>query len=364
MHMLTFVLFLALVQPTLAANVVSQDTIKIGQCVPLEGTTKSMGTFLHEGLKTYIKKTNDAGGINGRKIDLIAVNDNYDPKVTVECFDKLHDVDKVFAMASFYGAPSTAAVLPRIDKTGVPYIAPVSGMRLDNPMHKTVFALRPNTMIEGEALAKYIIESEKMKDIGVFFQDDAYGQTGLNGVTKGMSERKLEAPIKASYLRGSAEVAEALKVFLLKKPKAVIIAGIMPAAGAFVEAASKAGYSPKYFVVASVVTPEFRAIATKNNLEVFASQIIPSTSDVTDPFVKQYVDDMKAAELDPAPQFRMEGYLGGYILVQGLKSAGKDLTTASFLKAMESLKLDFGKFKIKYSPTEHQGFTSATIYKL
>ncbi len=167
-----------------AAAVFAQqgNAIRLGQTLPLSGPLTELGTEYRDGAQTYFKWINSKGGVHGRRIELVTLDDGYVVERTVENAKKLLDQDGVFAFFGMFGSANYAALIPLINERGLPSIAPYTGADgLRAQSSPTTFWLR----------ASYGDETEKIVDqlttlginrIAVFYQDDAFGKAGLAGV--------------------------------------------------------------------------------------------------------------------------------------------------------------------------------------
>ena len=135
-------------------------------------------------IEACFQKVNAAGGVHGRQLKLLAVDDGYEVDNTVANAKRLIESDKAFALMSFYGTSATAAVLPILSATGVPLVGTISGAEgLRQPVHPQMFHLRASYGDETAAIVKNLI-TVGVKRVAVFYQDDGFGLAGLKGVTQ------------------------------------------------------------------------------------------------------------------------------------------------------------------------------------
>src|SRR5919108_2855946 len=150
---------------------VGRDTIKLGSYLPLQSGLAAGATQMKEGTDAYFRSVNDAGGVNGRKIEWIVENDSYNPQQTAAVVKKLVDRDEVFAIVSTLGTVTNLAVLPFLAQRGVPIINPAGGhLDLNKPKDKNVFGILPLSSEIGEAMADYAMTKLGAKRIAIFFQ--------------------------------------------------------------------------------------------------------------------------------------------------------------------------------------------------
>ncbi len=347
--------------PVQAEDGVSANEIVLGMANALSGPASGLGTGMRDGSQAYFNQLNAAGGINGRKIKLISVDDGYEPAKTAAATTRLIEQDKVFALFGYVGTPTSAAAVPLASKTGVPYVAPFTGAEaLRNPVNKVVFNVRASYFDETEAQVEHLTKDLGIKKIGVFIQDDAYGAAGKGGVLKALAKRSMTLAGEGKYKRNTTEVDEGVAALKAAQPEAIVMVGTYKACAAFVKKAKAQGINARFLNVSFVGTSDFIKEAGADGEGVYITQVVPSPDDASVPIVKKYQADMKAAGKTEFDYTSLEGYIGATVISEGLKKAGNNLTRESFIGAMNGLNTDIGGLKIGFSPTNHQALK--TVY--
>ena len=335
---------------------VAGTEVLVGMSNALTGPASGLGTKLKEGAVAYFNKVNEAGGVNGRKIKLLSYDDGYEPERAAAMTQKLINEDKVFALFGYVGTPTSSAALPLASKTGTPYIAPFTGAEfLRNPVNKVVFNVRASYFDETEGMVEHLTKDLGVKKIGVFIQDDAYGNAGKAGVVRALMKNNMQLSGEGKYKRNTVDVDAGLAALKQAHPEAVVMVGTYKACAAFVKKAKASGFNPKFLNLSFVGTSDFIKEAGADGEGVFITQVVPSPEDSSVPLVKQYQADMKAAGSLEADYTSLEGYLDAVVFVEAMRKAGPDLTRASLLTAFESLQTVVGGVKVEYSPRNHQG---------
>jgi branched-chain amino acid transport system substrate-binding protein len=355
-------LLLAATLPAHAQEGVTPNEIVIGMSNALSGPAAGLGTQLKAGAIAYLDKINAAGGVNGRKIKLISYDDGYEPERTAANTRKLIEQDKVFALFGYVGTPTSAAAVPSATKSGVPYIAPFTGAEaLRNPVSPIIFNVRASYFDETEGMVEHLTSDLGIKKIGVFIQDDGYGNAGKAGVNRALNKRGLALAGEGKYTRNTTDVDTGLAALKAAKPEAVIMVGAYKACAAFVKKARASGFNPKFLNLSFVGTSDFINEAGSAGEGVYITQVMPSPFDKREEIVKQYQTVLKKA--DPKLEFdytSLEGYVDAVVLVDVLKKAGSNLTRTSFTNAFDKLNIDLDGLKVSFSPTDHQG--SKSVY--
>jgi branched-chain amino acid transport system substrate-binding protein len=353
-------LLLAVTLPSYAEDGVTQNEIVIGMSNALSGPAAALGTQLKAGATAYIDKVNAAGGVNGRKIRLISYDDGYEPEQAAAMTRKLIEQDKVFALFGYVGTPTSAAAVPFATKMNIPYIAPFTGAEaLRNPVQKLVFNVRASYFDETEGMVERLTKDLGIKRIGIFIQDDGYGNAGKAGVARALNKRGLTLTGEGKYTRNTSDVDAGLAAIKSANPEAVIMVGTYKACAEFVKKAKASGFNPKFLNLSFVGTSNFIKEAGSAGEGVYITQVMPSPFDDTSAVVKQYQAVLKKADKNSEFDFTsLEGYVDAVVLVNALTKAGSNLNHESFLNAFESLNIDIGGLKVAYSPTNHQGIES------
>ena len=344
--------------PAIAEDGVSGDTIVFGQAAVLEGPAAALGLGMQLGLNAAFNEANAKGGVNGRKIKLVSVNDGYEPDRAIAATRKLIEEDKVFALVGSVGTPTSAAAQPIATAAHVPFIGAFTGAAfLRNPKLDNVINVRASYDAETEAWVKHLTEDLKITKIAIFYQDDAFGRAGLTGFKKAMEKRNLEIAAEATYERNTVAVKSALLSLKRAEPDAVVIVGAYKPVAEFIKLARKISFNPVFvnisFVGANALAKELGA----EGKGVIVSQVVPFPGDTSLKVVADYQAALRAADPKAAPEFvSLEGYLVGRLAVAALEKAGPDLTRAGLLKAIkETAKFDIGGLPMTFSAEKNEG---------
>jgi branched-chain amino acid transport system substrate-binding protein len=351
-----FLLLAALPLSALAEDGVSKGEILVGMSNALSGPSSALGTGMKAGAEAFFKKLNAGGGVNGRKVKLISLDDGYEPENTVKNTEKLINESKVFTLFGYVGTPTSVAVMPLVGKNKIPYVAPFTGAEaIRNPVNPQVFNVRSSYFDETEGLVEHFKGGLGITKIGVFVQDDAYGAAGEAGVRRALSKRDLQMVGRGVYKRNTVDIDGGYAEVKKAAPDAVVLVGTYKACAAFAKKAKADGWNVKIANVSFVGTAALIKEMGKDGDGVFISQVLPSPSDASTPVVKEYQRDMKAAGQSALDYTSLEGYVGAKVLAEGLKNAGAEPTRDSFRAALESMKYDVGGLEIAFSPTNHNG---------
>ena len=328
--------------------------IVLGQSAAFSGPAAQLGIQMNKGARIYFDTLNANGGIHGAPIELRTLDDGYEPdrcKANTEKFIK----DDVFALFGYVGTPTSLAALPLVVDSKMPFFGPFTGAEaLRDPLHKSVFHLRASYFDETALIVKQLT-SLGLKKIAVFYQNDAYGKAGLEGVTRALKAQNLAPVALGTVERNTVDVAQAVKEITSKMPEAVVQISAYKSCAAFIRAARKAGYGGTFFNVSFVGTQALADELGKEANGIMVSQVMPFPFSTTTAISREYLDAVRKAGGDAQPNYSsMEGYLAAKVLAEGLKRAGRNPSRDALINGLEAIQnADFGGFAVKFGPKDH-----------
>jgi ABC-type branched-subunit amino acid transport system substrate-binding protein len=347
-----------------AQNGVTEKEILIGQFAATTGPAAQLGQRMQIGMQAYFSSVNAQGGVNGRSIKLITRDDGYEPERAAAAVNALINEDKVFALAGSVGTPTGLAALPILTEAQVPLIGMFTGAQaLREPFNRQVFHVRASYFDETERIVQHLT-TLGAKKIAVFYQNDAYGKAGLEGVIRALAKRQLKPVVTATVERNSVDVAQSLETILKSEPEAIVQISAYKSCAAFIKQARSKGYGGQFFNVSFVGS---RALADElgdAGQGVVISQVVPFPYAQSSTIVREYQQRMTEAGHKDFDFSSLEGYLTARILVEGLRRAGKNLSREALINGLESIRdFNLGGFTVNYSAKDHQAsnFTDLTI---
>lgn len=347
-----------------AESGVTDREIVIGQFAAISGPAAQLGLRMQLGLQTYFNAVNAQGGVNGRSIKLVTRDDGYEPEKAAAAVKALIREDKVFALAGSVGTPTGLAALPILSEEEVPLVGMFTGAQaLREPFNRYVFHVRASYFDETERIVQHLT-TLGIKKIAVFYQNDAYGKAGLEGVTRALNKRQLKPVSTATVERNTVDVAASMETLVKSEPEAIVQIGAYKACAALIKQARAKGYGGQFFNVSFVGS---RALADElgdAGQGVVISQVVPFPFAQGIPIVREYQLRMTEAGQKDFDFSSLEGYLTARVLVEGLRRAGKNLSRDALIAGLESMHdVNLGGFTITYGAKDHQGsnFTDLTI---
>lgn len=349
-------------------NEIIDNKIIIGQSTSLSGSTQAIGVEFTKGANAYFKYINDLGGVHGRKIELVTLDDSYEPEYAIQNTNQLIKTKKVFAMFGEIGTPSSEAVLPIIKEYNIPFLTPLTGVdSLRNDDSGLIVNLRNSYKDETKAIVQYLVTELKLKKIAVFYQDDNYGKSGFNGVKNTLKEYNLEIAEEGRYRRNTLSFRNALLNINNANPDAVVIIGTQKPSAFFINEAKKIGMNNTKFCTISFAGGDtFLKELNGDTSNVIFSQIVPLPWDDSHEAVKEYQEIYSKYNTNDGYSFiSLEGFLSAKFVVKALEKAGIDLTRKNFLEAFRKLdKNALSGFEIKFSKNDNEALTEVYILDL
>jgi ABC-type branched-subunit amino acid transport system substrate-binding protein len=347
---------------------VSDTEIVFGMSAPFSGPAKELGRGMKTGIDLAFAAANEAGGVNGRKLRLVALDDGYEPERTRSVMKELAEARGVFGFIGNVGTPTAEVAVPFTLEKKMLFFGPFTGAGLlrRDPPDRYVFNYRASYAEETAATVKYLVEVRRIPpdEIAVFAQQDGYGDAGFNGVAKMLRKYKRDPAraLRVGYKRNTADVDEAVDTLLRtrRKVRAVVMVATYKAAAKFIDKVKverpEIIFSNVSFVGSQALADELMSYGGKIADGVMVTQVVPLPQSKSTA-VLRYQELLPKYSLGEKPDFvSLEGYLAGDLLVEGLKRAGRDFTTESLIDALEGMRgVDLGVgATMGFGMSEHQ----------
>ena len=341
---------------------VDNDTIVVGQSCALTGPAAELGAEMRLGAQLYFSETNQRGGVNGRQIKLLTLDDGYEPDRAAANTRKLISEERVFALFGYVGTPTSNAAIPIFTEARVPFIGAFTGAEsLRVPFNRQIFNVRASYFDETEKIVEQVT-SLGMRNIAVLYQDDAYGKAGLTGVEQALARRNMKISTLATVERNTVKVEAGVKILVPAKPDVIVMISAYKSIAAFVREAKKAGYTGQFYNVSFVGSRALAAELGADGYGVAISQVVPFPFSGDTQLAREYQRAMKSGGAGQLSFTSFEGYIAARVFVEGLKRTGRDLTRDKFIAAMETMtQVDLGGFSVRFSPKNHNGSNTVDL---
>lgn len=338
------------------ARAQGEGRIVLGQSAAFTGPSAQLGLQFNKGAKLFFDQLNAQGGVSRRMVEIRTLDDGYEPERCAENTRKLIS-EEVFALFGYVGTPTSLAALPLATQAKVPFFGPFSGAEaLRQPFNKLVFHVRASYYDETALIVRQLTNLGLTK-IAVFYQNDAYGMTGLEGVKRALAQLNLTPVATATVERNSDDVKAAVATLVAVKPDAVVQISSYMASAAFVRAARRASYGGLFYNVSFVGTQALSDALGKEGAGVVVSQVVPSPYQPSRPITREFLEAIKKDGNNVQANYSsMEGYLAARVFTEGLRQAqvGSKITRESFVAGTEAIGTQvISGFSVSFSATDH-----------
>ncbi len=340
--------------PFVRSSYSQSGKITLGQSCPLTGAAAQLGIQFNAGANVFFDLLNAKGGIGGRSVELLAVDDGYEPARCAENTAKLIEQD-VFALFGYIGTPTSLAALPLATKANLPFIAPFTGaMSLREPFNKLAFHLRASYDDETASIVSQL-NTLGLKNIALFYQNDAYGKAGLDGTTKALAKFNNKPVALATVERNSVDVSNAIKTLLPAKPDAIIQVSAYKSCAAMIREARKNGYGGQFFNVSFVGTKALSDELGKEAAGIVVTQVVPSPFNTATAITREFQSAVAAHGKNVSINYSsFEGYLAAKMFADGLARSSGRATRESLISGLEAIgRADYGGFQLSLSNRDH-----------
>lgn len=344
------------------------NAITLGQSAALSGPASALGEEFRRGALLQFQRVNARGGIGGRNIELLSLDDGYEPE---RCAANTRDLlgRGVFALFGYVGTPTSLAALPLATAARVPFIAPFTGAEaLRVPFNRYAFHVRASYFDETAAIVQQLT-SVGIRKVAVFHQNDSYGKAGLDGVVRALKVQQLEPAALGTVERNTVAVEAAVQAILAANPGAIVMISAYTSCAAFIRAARKAGYGGNFYNVSFVGTQALAKELGADVRGVVVSQVMPYPFSPQTAVAGDYLAAGKAAADAKGAKFEpnyssIEGFVAARVLTEALRRPGGAASSDGLIGALESLReLNLGGFFVDFSAQKHTGsrFVDMTI---
>jgi branched-chain amino acid transport system substrate-binding protein len=349
------------------ARGITDQEIRFGISAAFTGAAKELGRQMKLGIDTAFNRTNEAGGVEGRMLKLIAADDGNEPKRTAETMKQLYDKEQVVGIIGNVGTPTAAVAVPYALERRMLFYGAFTGANVvrHDPPDRYVFNFRPSYAEETDAAVRYLVKLRRIppNQIAVFAQQDPYGDTGFAGVAKAFRALGVDDStiLRLNYQRDTVDVDDAVNQLKLQNPiKAVVMAAIYRAAAKFIEKTHDFFPGMIYTNVSGVggtaLADELMLPGPRYATGAIVTQVVPAVSGYSS-VVLEYKNALAKYFPGEAPDYvSLEGFVSANILIQALNRSGPQLDTEKLIDVLENMRnIDLGLgVPLNFGRAEHQ----------
>jgi ABC-type branched-subunit amino acid transport system substrate-binding protein len=275
---------------------VTDDQILVGSSLALGGPSSFLGTETLRGLMACINSVNEKGGVNGRKIKVIAYDDGYEPLPCVKNTKKLIENDKVFCLTCYVGTPTSVKAQPIWTNAKVPVVGFFTGAEaLRTPFNRYNIHIRASYYDEAAKAVDIFVKDLGLKKIAIFYQYDSFGEAVKKGTEIALQKYGLTPVAYGSFERNTLAIEGGLAKIKDSRPEAIVMVGTYSPLAKFVKEAKRAGLTKTIFYTVSFVGPEAFAkeLGTESENVIITTVVPPYETATPLPIVDEYLKALK-----------------------------------------------------------------------
>lgn len=340
-----------------AEDGVTSDAVVLGQTGAASGPLSQLNSEYLGGANLYFDRLNQSGGVHGRTIRIVSLDDGYDPQRAAANARQLISNDKVFALFACFGTGPSLQVLPIADAAGVPYFAPYTGAdALRDPAFDSAFHIRASYGQEVRKIVEHLT-SLGVTAIAVVHHGDAFGTAGLDAARAAMEEKGL-APLVALPIRADGQDAgNVARAVAAANPAAVVMVTAGASSAALVRALSETKRQPMLYGLSVISSMQLISDLGPLAHGLVVSQVVPSPFRFEAAVANEYRQAATQAGM-PVGYTGLEGYIAAKVFAEALRRAGNPPTRSALVAGLQTMNpYELGGFAVSFGPRRHSGST-------
>ncbi len=366
---LTLAAFGASAQKAPPPQGVSKTEITLGSIQDLSGPIAGFGKQARLGMLLRVDEINEQGGINGRKLRIIVEDSAYDPKKAVLAAQKLVNQDKVFMMLGHIGTAQNLAAMPvQFEKNVVNFFPITAAREMYEPFHKLKYSFAATYFDQMRNAVPKVAKDKGAKKVCTMYQDDEFGLEVLHGAEAGLKTIGMDFVEKTSYKRGATDFSSQVAKMQSSGCDMIVLGTIIRETIGAIGTARKLGYNPVFLGSSAAYTDLIHKLggAAMNGLYATNTVQNPYTDDASQP-IRFWANKYKTKFNEDPTVFSVYGYSIVDTFAKAASKAGANLTTESFIKAMDTMVIPpdmFGSAEATFSPTKRLGSDASRLSQI
>lgn len=332
----------------------------VGQTAGITGPAAGSVKEVTQGARLYFDAVNASGGLHGQKINLVSMDDKFDPKLAAANAKALIDKGAI-ALFLTRGTPHTQAVMPLLSEHKIPLVAPSTGaMVMHKPVNPWLFNVRASYQREAERAIEHL-SSIGVTRIALLQVDDSFGDDAVAGAMAGLAKAKQKPVAHEKFAREKPNMTAVVARVLPAQPQAVLFIGTGDAVVQGMKALRAGGSTAQMVTLSNNASAGFIQSLGPLARGVIVTQVFPPERSIAKAVIKDAQDSARKAKLELTPSM-IEGYVSAKVLVEGLKRAGNKVDRQSLRDALDGMKhYDLGGLELGYTSADHSGLQYVDI---
>ena len=348
---------------------VSKTEITLGSIQDLSGPIAGFGKQVRLGMMLRVDEANEQGGVNGRKLVLKVEDSAYDPKKAVLAAQKLVNQDKIFAMIAHIGTAQNLAAMPvQFEKNVVNFFPVTAAREMYEPFHKLKYAFAATYFDQIRLAAPQLVKEKNAKKVCTMYQDDEFGLEVMRGAEAGLKTINVELAEKTSYKRGATDFSSQTAKMKAAGCDFVILGTIIRETIGAIGEARKTGFSPTFLGSSAAYTDLIHKLGGKAMDGLYATMTSqhPYLDEASQP-IRFWANKYKTKFNDDPTVFSVYGYNAVDIFIRAAQKAGPNLSTDSFIKAMDTMTVApdmFGSPELSFTAQKRLGNNASRLSQI
>ena len=348
---------------------VSKTEITLGSIQDLSGPLAGFGKQLRNGMMLRVNEVNEQGGVNGRKINLLVEDSGYDPKKAVLAAQKLVNQNKIFMMVGHLGTAQNLAAMPvQFEKNVINFFPVTAAREMYEPFHKLKYAFAATYFDQMKAAVPKLVKEKKAQKICSMYQDDEFGLEVQRGAEDGLKSMGMTMVETTTFKRGATDFSSQMSKLKAANCDMVVLGTIIRETIGAIGTARKLGFNPIFLGSSAAYTDLIHKLGGKPMDGLYATMTVqnPYLDDASQP-IRFWATKYKTAYNEDPAVFSVYGYLAIDSFIRAAQKAGPNLSTDSFIKAMDTMEIPrdiFGSAVQKFGPQKRLGSNLSRLSQL
>jgi branched-chain amino acid transport system substrate-binding protein len=339
---------------------VSKDTITLGSIQDLSGPLAGFGKQVRAGMQLRVEELNEQGGVNGRRIQLLIEDSGYDPKRAVLGAQKLVNQDKIFAMLGHIGTASNLAAMPvQFEKNVVNFFPVTAAREMYEPYHRLKYSFAATYYDQMRMAVPKLAKEKSAKKVCSIYQDDEFGLEIQRGADEGLKSINVTMAEKTTFKRGSTDFSSQVARLKAAECDFVVMGTLIRETIGTIATARRSGYNPTFIGSSGAYTDLIHKLGGPAMNGLYATMTVqnPYLDEASQP-IRFWANKYKTKFNDDPTVFSVYGYMVVDAFIRGAQKAGNNLSTDSFVKAMDSMIIPpdiFGSPEMRFTAQQRLG---------
>jgi branched-chain amino acid transport system substrate-binding protein len=352
-----------------ASQGVSKDEITLGSIQDLSGPLAGFGKQIRAGMQLRVDELNEQGGVGGRKIKLVVEDSGYDPKRAVLAAQKLVNQDKIFAMVGHLGTAQNLAAMPvQFDKNVINFFPVTAAREMYEPFHKLKYSFAAPYYDQMKSAVPKLAKEKGAKKVCSMYQDDEFGLEVQRGAEDGLKAIGVTMVEKTTFKRGATDFSSQVARLKAADCDMVVLGTIIRETIGGIGTARKLGYNPVFVGSSAAYTDLIHKLGGKAMDGLYATMTVqnPYLDEASQP-IRFWANKYKTKFNEDPTVFSVYGYSAIDSFIRAAQKAGGNLTTDSFVKAMDTMVIPadiFGAAESRFGPQKRLGSNQSRLSQL